>query len=275
MPARDTITEMQPLRWEEERARAMIERALGVPVKQHDDGSKRGMYDLDVLYPDRPPAAVEITAAMDAESVELWKLMNESGERWQVEGLAGGWEVSVLPSARKKQLYRGLPDLLLELERSGIRELRVEQRSGQCIEEVARKLGVLDAVQCSTSYPGSIYILVEDLDEQEGSIVPETGNALAMWLGEFLSGPEREDVRKKLAQSGAVERHAFVFVPDFSIAPSTVELLLNLDGTPLPAKGPQLPAEITDVWAASTLSSSSGFRWSPSGGWLRFDKMVQ
>jgi hypothetical protein len=62
---------MKPLRVEEEWARAIISRALSVPVEQNDDGSRNAMHDLRIMYANRPPAAVEVTLAADAEAIEL------------------------------------------------------------------------------------------------------------------------------------------------------------------------------------------------------------
>jgi transcriptional regulator with XRE-family HTH domain len=67
---------MKALRPEEEWARDIISQTLSVPVEQNDDNSQDGMHDLWILHPDRPAAAVEITAAADSESIQLSKLMN-------------------------------------------------------------------------------------------------------------------------------------------------------------------------------------------------------
>ena len=246
--------------------------SLDVPVAQHDEGSKPGMHDLDVLYPDRPAAAVEVTAAADGESIALWKLMNGRSERWQVNELAGGWRVSVMPAARAKRLRKELPTLLLRLEQTGIRELHVGEGGAGLVEETAYELGVVKASQGGTEFPGSIYISLDLPPERTGGWVADTGNALAEWLGTFLGEPRQEDVRRKLARSGAAETHAFVLVPALSLAPFTVIDLLIRDDAPLPMIDPRLPIEVTDVWAVSSWSSGVGFRWSQTGGWWRFDK---
>ena len=62
-------------------ARRRISNALRVRV-QHDDGFQPGMHDLEVTYPDKLSAAVEVTAAADAQSIELWNLV-KGGDRWQ------------------------------------------------------------------------------------------------------------------------------------------------------------------------------------------------
>ncbi|MGZ4499074.1 MAG: hypothetical protein ACXVXD_01435 [Nocardioidaceae bacterium] len=54
----------------------------GVKVMQHDDGSRPRMHDFDLVRDGVVFAACEVTAAADAESIELWNLVNGSGERW-------------------------------------------------------------------------------------------------------------------------------------------------------------------------------------------------
>lgn len=103
-----------------------ISGALGVEVGEHDDGSMPGMYDLEILYPDQVPGAVEVTAAADPHLIQLWKLVNEGG-RWIVPDLAGGWMVVLDPVARVKRLRERLPALLRSLEKEGLREVRPEE----------------------------------------------------------------------------------------------------------------------------------------------------
>lgn len=205
---------MSSLRSEEEWARQMISRALGVPVVQRDDGSLDGMHDLDVLHPDQRRAAVEVTAAADGQSIALWKLMNGRDERWIVPNLEGGWMVGLDPSARGKRVRTELPELLMALERSGIKELRRwDSLPSDGSAAVAHAMGIVTAGQHLTSFPGSIYVTLELPSERTGGLVADTGDALAAWLPTFLGDPDRSDVLRKLARSGAARRHAFVFLP--------------------------------------------------------------
>jgi hypothetical protein len=64
-----------------------LEREVGCPVEQQDDGSRDRMYDLKVIYEDSRTGAVEVTAAADAETIEFSNSMNTSG-RWVVPDLA-------------------------------------------------------------------------------------------------------------------------------------------------------------------------------------------
>lgn len=222
---------MPPLRSEEEWVRALLQGVLRVPVQEHDDGSRPGMYHLDVQYPDRSPAAVEIVAAADQEAMAFSRTR---AERWQVEGLVGGWIVSVAPASRRwKQLARGLPQFLAELEQRGIRELSQAQLLTHPIE-AATKLGIRSVLQSPTRFPGSIYVLVEEPLERTGGFPSTTGNEFVEWVGVFLS--QRADVRDKLARSRAAERHAFVVLPPFCTAPSKCSTFSHRVNRPAPAK---------------------------------------
>lgn len=251
----------------------MIQQALGVPVVQHDDGSAPRMYDLKIFHDGRPPAAVEVVAAADSGSIELWNLLN-SGGRWLAEGIEGGWMVALDPLiARARRIERELPELLAQLEKLEIREVRPRRRRG-VLDDLASDLGIVSAGQSDTDFPGSIYITLDLGPERSGGWVADTGDALASWLGHFLKEPKQKDVRDKLVSSGAPERHAFVYLPGFTTAPFSASDLLMRDGAPLPVEDPRLPDEVTHVWAVSTWSSGDGFRWSPEDGWARFAKTV-
>jgi hypothetical protein len=260
---------MSTLRPEEEWVRRLIEREVGVPVSQHDDGSSPGMHDLDVIHRDRQRAAVEVAAAVDAESTELWNIVNGHG-RWVEPDLVGGWGVHVKPTARR--LRPGLPPFLRTLEGVGIREFPGRPVEPG-LEAVAQRLGVVTARQSGTEYPGSIYVFLDLPLHQVAGYASTTGDALVEWLEEFLSADARADVREKLARSGGAERHAFVIVSGLSGAPFSVTELLIRDDAPVPTVEPKLPPEVTDVWAASTWDRGAGFRWSlATRRWKRFSK---
>ena len=247
----------------------MLQEALGVPVEQHDDGSRPGMHDLDVLYPDRPRAVVEIVAAADQEAMALSRTRRE---RWQAEGLAGGWIVSILPApGRWRRLVRELPTFLATLEQAGITELSRARLLSEPIE-AATRLGIVAALQSGTNFPGSIYPQVEELPERRAGFRSETGNELPQWITRFLRDPAQQDVRDKLRRSEAAERHAFVVLPAFGTAPFGVFDLLTSDDGPCPTHAPDLPDEINHVWTASTWDAGTGFRWSPDTGWSTFSK---
>jgi hypothetical protein len=244
--------------------------ALSVQVVQHDDGSRDGMHDLDIVRPDRRDA-VEVTAAADAESIQLWKLVNHRDERWIVPSIDGGWHVTLDPAARAKRVLSELPDLLAEMEQRGVREYRRRLTRLPIVDPLEKRaidLGVVNASQGGTDYPGAIYLGIHQDAERTGGIVDPMCGELPRWVGAFLAEPRQADVRAKLDRSGAIERHAFIILPVFTTAPfCVVDPLWR--GDP-PNDAPPLPVEVTHVWLASMWSIATGLRWCPDAGWSPF-----
>jgi len=179
------------------------------------------------------------------------------------------------PSARAKRIKAELPGLLREMEEAGIREIRLRRSPVMGhLARFARELGVVGAGQHETDFPGSIYVTIELPTERAGGFVAETGDALAIWIGDFLREAERRDVLDKLSRSRRSQRHVFVLLPGFATAPFGVTDLLMRDGAPLPVVDPDLPEEVTHVWVASSWATGRGFRWDPERGWECFDKLI-
>ncbi|MGH2659405.1 MAG: hypothetical protein ACRDHS_07010 [Actinomycetota bacterium] len=199
-----------PLRWEEKLAARCIGAELGVEVASHDDGSAQGMYDLKILYPDRAPGAIEVTAAADAESIALGKLVYDR-ERWIVPGITGGWMVVLQPTARMKNLRAQLPALLRTLESQSIRWAQPEVwwEPGP-FGDALRALGILHLFQSGTDFPGSVYLNIEQGLERTTGILPTDGRPLLEWLSVWLARPDKAENLAKLAASGADERHLFL-----------------------------------------------------------------
>jgi hypothetical protein len=254
---------MPALRSEERWAAAMVSAALGVQVRQHDDGSRDGMHDLDAMLPDGP-AAVEVTACADGEAIETWNLMNGGDGFWTIPGLAQQWTVVVLPTARIKLLARHLPALLAEAERDGL----------CAVEDLLSGFGVVRASAFQGDHPGRTYLTISLPSERSGGAVPQTGDHIAVWAGDWLRERGQIDVLTKLAKSGAAERHVFAFVTGLTPAPFGVQYLLMVDDPPLPTIAPALPDEVTHLWVCGTWSTPAGLRWSALGGWQRFDKVT-
>lgn len=266
---------MAELRDEEEWARSLVERELGVPVVQHDDGSRDGMHDLDIIYKDGSIAAMEVTAAADAETIELWQKLNGGDELHVVEGLHGGWLVQFDSSVRVNRVLREVETLLAQLEELGVRSLGPTRGHRENpLYRSARKLGVYRLSRHETSRSGSVYFTVRRPFGMDSAWLSETSDGLVPWVEGFLEGDQCRDVLQKLHRSGFAERHVFLVFPQFSSAPADVSFLLVGDGVSLPTVTPRLPSEVTHLWVVSQLDPSGGLRWSPSTGWSRFEKRV-
>ena len=99
---------------------------------------------------------MEVVAAADPDSIQLWKLVNGRTERWTVPNLQGGWMLHLEPTARAKRLLSELPPFLEELEGKGITEIpsqRRRQEVPESIEGRARVLGIVSGNQSGTASP--------------------------------------------------------------------------------------------------------------------------
>lgn len=267
---------MSELRAEEKIVAATIMATLGLKVAQHDDGKQPGMHDLNIMTADGGSAAVEVTAAADPDRIELWKLVNGQDDRWTVPDLEGSWLLALEPTARAKRLLNELPAFLRQLEGHGVTEIAQQRRWQEVPEPVAeraRALGIVSAHQSGTDFPGSIYLTIEQPHERTGGLVDSTGSAIRGWVRDFLLDPHQNDVLAKLARSGASERHAFILVPAFTSAPfGVVDMLWRDVDDVVPTTSPVLPDQVTHVWLMAFWNIGSGLRWSPSGGWERFER---
>ncbi len=263
-------------RWEEILAARCIAAELGVKVAVHDDGSADSMHDLNIAYTDRAAGAVEVTTAADPDCIALGRFVF-GGERWIEAGLAGGWGVSLKPTAKWKTIRAKLPDVLAAMEARGIREARPDiWWEPAPYDEVLRGLGITHLFQSeSTSFPGSIYLTIDQGIERTAGVVPTDGAPLLRWLSKWIARPDKADNLRKLAASGADERHLFLILPGFADAPFEVTDLLMRDGAPLPDDAPELPPAVTHIWTVSTWTTGAGMRWAPGEGWPRFEKRFE
>lgn len=263
----------KPLRGEEEWLRQCIEAAIpGATVTQHDDGSRNSMHDLDVWVNSERVGAVEISAAVDPQALELWRLVS-TPRQWTDATLAGGWMVSVSRTARARALKTSLPGLLRALESQGVRRLDEHVGGAATVErEYAESLGIVSVFQSPTAHPGSVYVQVDLPPHQSGGGAPDTADPVAMWVGQWLQRADQLDNLGKLARSGTRQRHMAVLVAGVSPAPFAVNYALMDDDVALPTLPPQLPSELTHCWIVSSWSSGRGLVWSP-GGWAWFDKL--
>jgi hypothetical protein len=263
------------LRPEEEWARAVLSVALGAPVEQYDDGSARSMYDLEIRYPDRAAGAVEVTTATHGGDTAFWRVMIGDKGRWIEPSLKGGWRVNITTPGPFRTIREKLPAMLKQLENAGVTEFDPSATSDQVLLTLSAELGITEAQQNATDFPGSIYPHPEMELDRTTSFVDESGKPLAIWLTEFLASPHLEDVRSKLGNSGAAERHAFIIVPAATTAPASVLNVLFREEAPVRDAKVTLPPDITDVWVVTTWAAGNvGFRWS-GGAWSTFDKLTR
>lgn len=256
---------MSELRHDELWAQQVVAEHLGIDVEQHDDGSRSGMYDLSLVHGGRRDA-LEVTAVVDGAEIALWKSLSRIGP---VPTITGRWVVRIHDSAQGSTLEGELLPVLKELEEQGCTYFSVDDfvldgSPRASLQHKLEELKVQDVEHSGTGSPGRIRFERADF---KGGFVDQTCAAIAPWVSDYLASSQTADVRKKLGESGAVERHAFVIVPMPTTAPDEVFLSLISKIDQPPQQTPNLPDEITHVWVSGYEFERAVVFFQPESGW--------
>src|SRR5215472_2224763 len=167
--------------------------------------------------------------------------------------LSRAWQLSLIGVEKPQQQRR---------RRELVRILETMERSGEVFDlmkdlrrmTTVRSVNVARLLELGVVMVGSRALLdgeTEGLirlvpDGISGPIEPDWRTFLE-WLRDFLSAQSRQDVRRKLAGTGATERHAFIGASYSS--PGEVFFALSMEHAgALPPEPPALPPEVTHVW---------------------------
>jgi hypothetical protein len=264
---------MRQLSSGEEWVRRVVERALGVRVRQYDDGSAPSMFDLLIEDADGPRGAMEVTTATDSTATAFWRHVTKRGE-WSDPRLTGGWMVWTRPDAQVSRLRRRLAELLADFEARGWDAYEEPEVWQGRPYPMAAELGVFKATHLATTEnTGRIFIMPPEPSEDARFVATlgEVGHPLADWAVAWLQEPGQRDNLDKLARATTAERHLFVALVSLTSAPDdAVMTLLTSDVPVLPDRPPRLPKPITHLWLASGWDVPHGIRWSPDRGWSLF-----
>src|SRR4051794_14441766 len=99
----------RPLRPEEELARRIARRHLGVECFQHDDGQSAGLFDLRVGESKQPSIAIEVTGAVDGLFTQTWNSGPAKGALRP--GVPDNWVLEIRPGASAKRLKASIVEL--------------------------------------------------------------------------------------------------------------------------------------------------------------------
>ncbi len=125
-----------------------------------------------------------------------------------IRGLHGAWIIHLEPSARARDVERDVPALLHRWQQLGVDHYRDPEWDSPDRDAEAFALGVTSAHSSGdTSFPGTIYPLIELPRAQAGGIVAGSGDGLIEWAIPWISDPVRSDNLDKLWRSGKPQRH--------------------------------------------------------------------
>ncbi|WP_419837830.1 hypothetical protein [Candidatus Poriferisodalis sp.] len=215
--------------------------------------------------PDGSVIALEVTQDMaQARENQRGALENL---RWKFDQLGREWFVDLLDNAWVNDLHTRLPELLGQLERKGITELKVPRVAGGDDERTDagtvgefRDLGVLS---CRSYESGDDSVGAVHTDQIVDAVWGDVNSATAV-VARHVS--ERQDNACKLARAAsAAERHLLIWVDQAVLAANAAMQVGERQGL-LPSEVPELPPEIDVVWLALAMADPIVWRLD-SAGW--------
>jgi hypothetical protein len=244
----------------------IIARYTGASVVIQDDGSQDRMPDIRIDYPDRFSAYVEVVSDIDRSYAALVRRVADPRSNWTSRNLSYAWVLTVSTDCRVDALEPRVIELVAALEASGLGPASgILDLSTPLTHPVAElhDMGVVDARSHGAvkGELGSIRLVAEGIESPYST----NWQLVGAWIEDMLASPDLDDVRKKLAATGAEERHVFLGVT-FSSPGEVFFALQRGKGLPLPTT---LPSEITHLWLMRATSPGGRcLHWTPNEGWI-------
>ncbi|MBB5130839.1 hypothetical protein HNP84_000527 [Thermocatellispora tengchongensis] len=272
----------------EELARASIEQTLGVPVVQHDDQSRTSMHDLQIIYPDRPPAPVEVTSDVDGEALgTLNSLPKFDDGFWEASSLRNSWILHTISKPPLKLLHKQAEGLLSTLEKWNVSRFDecqvqtwdVDRRHGvvgaQHRANTARRLRALGVRSADAIPIGPYGPRIGLMMELGGGVWNWSADAVVQWIDAFMADTANQDNRSKLASTESVEAHLAVYAHMNSVDwPVWRSLEDHTELATVPTMPPTLVAPITHLWLIPAPWHKTGIAWNKKRGWYRFSLAI-
>jgi hypothetical protein len=242
-------------------AQAVVEAAIsGSRMVYHSDQSQ-SVPDFDLYYPDSRVASLEVTASVDVVDLETQAAISsrrKGGPRVKAELCRKAWRIRPASGANVNKIRANVDSYLSPIESSGIEHFfsSRDRRQHPTIDRISTDLHVSHGDVLDGWQPGYISIALPI----GGSFVDASLVSDAVEFEAF-----KLDNRQKLSAAGTTERHLFVFV----------DVLNHRVWTPLvdlvpPAEAPDLPQEVTHVWAVGPARSANDYvvwRADAGSGW--------
>ncbi|MDQ3765215.1 MAG: hypothetical protein M3460_28120 [Actinomycetota bacterium] len=239
-------------------AQAAVAAALHAPVERTDDGSRPGMCDLEIQYPDGRRGAVEVVSTRDYQTEQFASATLGKGHIAH-SALTRVWGVSVAPEATVKKMVARLPGFLARLEANGVEGAQRGQY-GPWLREM-EDLGIdlcWSSPAIDTVVPGFRLFPFPTGAWSKGI------DTAVQRCEKFLAADAQSDVVNKLRAAGADERHAVVVVTRHWL---DVEDEIRC-GRALPVASPVFPKEIDVLWMVVLWGGPTrAVYWTGDRGW--------
>lgn len=203
--------------------------------QQHGGGDLR--HDFWLHRPNRDRAAVEVTSVRDEDRMRTAHKLAENDHVLEAEHCTRSWAVWLEPQTRYSKVKNRIDRYLAELESQRIDRVGPARfvSDHSAVGRIRSKLSVESAMSFKhKDSPARIYL---HLGGAGGLVHAST-------VSDAVKG-ETPANKNKLAETGAFERHLFVFISHSDVAASA------LDRSDPSADRPDLPPEVTDAWATA------------------------
>lgn len=245
-------------------ARTAVEKSIdGVTLRWRTDQTGAGeRHDFDVDLPGERCAALEATWSRDKDLAEQEKALSKHGWRVDADGLASSWWLSLEPDAHVWTLHQQVEDFLANLEREGVEDFNFNTPQRVVPVGPLRGLGVESGMAVETSGGNAVYF----------SHGPGGGRVAGAVAAEAAEREAHESGnREKLVEAGRDERHLFVVMHPGEGARTVMNL------RPPPDARPNLPPEITHLWAAAKVFNEDRYviwRGSQEDAWAQLEEVA-
>lgn len=239
--------------------RGVLSRSIGADVEQVDDGSRNGMHDAEVRYPDGRIAAVEFTSIGERAAFQMQSLPTEL----LIPSTPFWWTLRYeLSGVLWRDVERHVPVLVAVLDQYGMRDaddLRREFRGLPAWDWYER-----NDLSLRHFGPVSKGGRVDVLPKASGGVVDSDYLGLNAWVESMQAEPWWGENVAKLARSGRSELHLALRAHDTGVPFSLLAALM--DGGPISVGDPSGMDPVTDLWIVIPYGTSAA-HWSAREGW--------
>jgi hypothetical protein len=242
----------------EQLAKRIIESVIPGALMNYRTDQSSGSHDFDLEHPDGTCAAVEVTISTDQSREAIVAAITNArkgGAFIQANLCRKDWWVHPTPNANINRIRAHVDKCLAAIEADGLDRFisPIDSDSFLSVERIYTELMIESGSVMKWKNPGQIGI---SFPSGGGFVVPENlQKAIEL---EAL----KCDNRRKLGSVGTSERHLFVYVSSLNFLAWTA----LVDGD-MPTEVPQLPDEITDVWAVTGAGQKDKYTvWRASKG---------
>jgi hypothetical protein len=228
------------------------------------------MPDIRIEHRDLRPVYAEVWTDTDPRYAAMHSRLMKPENRLPLEltdpALTRVWWVAVSGATNVDRLQSEIVNILTQLEHAGV----TFERGGELalydeplvIQRLSHGVVRVSSRPCREGDRGTIRLYPAGISGPAAI----SWDPVIDWLRRTLSSARLDDVRSKLAATGADERHLF-FGITFS-SPSEAFFALDDYKQSLPDEPPGLPEEITHLWLMRASSPGRCLAWFPDRGWF-------